>query len=109
MLLRNAIAPEAGTDGDGVGLVDWECAGHYLRDWDLALLWSQLGAESRPIVEAATRTDEVRWRAFLALAAFAVAREIRFLLAFGTAPSHPKWVRLRDELQAIGERISSAM
>jgi hypothetical protein len=92
LLLRNAIG-----DGDAVGLVDWECAGPHLRDWDLALLWTQLAPAARAPI------DDVGTRTFYALAAFAVIRELRFLRAFGDADDG----RLRAELDALLRRIDA--
>ena len=63
LLLRNVI----GDDEDDLVLVDWECAGTHLRDWDLALLWTQLAGPGRGIVEDAVRESGARWRAFLGL------------------------------------------
>jgi aminoglycoside phosphotransferase len=97
LLLRNAVA-----DGDEVGLVDWECAGPHLRDWDLALLWSQLAPAARAPIEAAAGS-----RAFYAVAAFALIRELRFLRAFGDA-GHPDHARLRDELAELVARLTVA-
>ncbi len=75
LLLRNVIGdPE---DDEHLGLVDWECAGVHPRDWDLALLWTQLAGPARGIVEDAVRDSGVRWRAFLGMIAFAFARERR--------------------------------
>lgn len=80
LLLRNAIAdPE---DEEDVALIDWECAGMHLRDWDLALLWTQLAGPARTIVEDAVRDSGPRWRAFLGMVAFAFARELKFLDAY---------------------------
>jgi hypothetical protein len=93
LLLRNAIA-----DGDDVVLVDWECAGPHLHDWDLALLWIQLAPEARvPIERHVQAGGEARWRAFVGIAAFALAREIRFHRAFGTRESP----HLRGELAGV--------
>jgi hypothetical protein len=94
LLLRNAIR-----DGDRIGLVDWECAGPHLEDWDLALLWIQLeGAARAPIAEAVRLGGPARWRAFQGLVAFALAREVAFLRAFRAAPDGPAAVRLQAEL-----------
>jgi Phosphotransferase enzyme family len=93
LLLRNAIA-----DGDDVVLVDWECAGPHLHDWDLALLWIQLAPDARAPLEHHVRDGgAARWRAFLGIAAFAIAREIRFQRAFGARESP----HLRDELAGV--------
>ena len=73
LVLNNVIADE----DDDVGLVDWECAGVHVRDWDLALLWTQLAPRARIFVEDAVRDTRPRWRAFLGLVAFALAREVR--------------------------------
>ena len=51
LLLRNVI----GDDEDDIVLVDWECAGTHLRDWDLALLWLALH-------QAATRQQRMNRR-----------------------------------------------
>lgn len=75
LLPRNVVA-----GGGSLRAVDWECAGLHARDWDRALLWTSVPA-ARPALEAAPRTDAAapgRWPAFLALAAFALAREIKF-------------------------------
>jgi hypothetical protein len=98
LLLRNAIANGA------LGLVDWECAGPHLADWDLALLWAQLAAAQRAVVEAAVGTSPARARAFRALAAFALVREIAFLQAY-RAPRHANLERLQRELADACARL----
>lgn len=67
-LLRNVLP--------GPVLVDWECAGPYVAGWDHALLWTQLDEPGRQRVEAE------HGPALLALAAFALCREIHFKRAF---------------------------
>jgi len=94
VLLRNAIA----VDGTVV-LVDWECAGRYPRGWDRALLWSQLGPISRAELAAGMPP------AFHAMCAFALAREVRFLEAFGTAADHSMIIRHRADLAAVAARV----
>ncbi|MFT3698895.1 MAG: phosphotransferase [Kofleriaceae bacterium] len=78
LLLRNIISD----DEDDLVLVDWECAGMHPRDWDLALVWTQLAGPARTLVEDAVRESTTRWRAFLGLVIFAFARELRFVDAF---------------------------
>jgi thiamine kinase-like enzyme len=95
-------------DGDELVFVDWECAGHHLRDWDLALLWTQLAPNARPLVEDAVRAPQDRWRAFLALVVFALARELRFLLAFGATAPSPALRLCRDELADAIARLAPA-
>jgi hypothetical protein len=90
LLLRNVV---------GGALVDWECAGMHLRDWDLALLWSQLAPDGRAYLERG------RGAAFTALCAFAVAREIRFLHAYRVRDRHPDLVRQRTDLAALVARL----
>ncbi|MBA3397530.1 MAG: phosphotransferase [Deltaproteobacteria bacterium] len=89
LLLRNVIA---GPDGS-LGLVDWECAGPHLVDWDRALLWTQLAPASRGPVEAAAQTP-----AFRGLVAFALAREIAFLRAFRVPARHAGLLAVIAEL-----------
>ena len=101
LLLRNAIVD----DDEDVALVDWECAGTHVRDWDLALLWTQLAPAARTIVEDAVQGSGLRWRAFLGLVVFALAREVRFLQAFNVDPSHPELGRLRLELDEVAARL----
>jgi aminoglycoside phosphotransferase len=103
LLLRNVIAD----DDDDVGLVDWECAGTHTRDWDLALLWTQLAPAARTIVEDAVRDSGIRWRAFLGLVVFALARELKFLDAFGPGSEDDKQ-KLRSEIVSVAERIAAA-
>jgi len=74
LLLRNVLA-----DGGGLALVDWECAGPYPRDWDLALLWTQLAPPARTRLAALVGAGP----AFFALCAFALVRELRFEAAYG--------------------------
>jgi hypothetical protein len=94
LLLRNAIR-----DGDRIGLVDWECAGPHLADWDLALLWIQLAPGARgPIDDELRRGPPSRGLAFRGLVAFALARELLFLRSFPAAPGRAAHVRLRAEL-----------
>ncbi|MEO8698577.1 MAG: phosphotransferase [Kofleriaceae bacterium] len=98
LLLRNAFAlPE-------IALVDWECAGLHIADWDLALLWSQLAASGRAIVEAHVG-EGPRGRAFLALAVFALGREVIFLHAFRIAADHAGLARVRDDLASLEARL----
>lgn len=103
LLLRNAIR-----DGDRIGLVDWECAGPHLEDWDLALLWIQLDAGARGPIEAAVSAGGApRWRAFLGLVAFALAREVAFLRAFRAAPGSPALARLGAELAEAADALAA--
>jgi aminoglycoside phosphotransferase (APT) family kinase protein len=76
LLLRNALI-----DGDAVGVADWECAGLHLADWDLALVWAQLGPTARAALEARVDAGPRRC-AFLAIGAFALVREVSFLRVF---------------------------
>lgn len=99
VLLRNAIATEGGPV-----LVDWECAGKYLRDWDRALLWTQLSAGTRERVEASLGDDERRLRAFRALVVFALARELRFAGSF-VAGRDAITQHVRDELAGACARL----
>ncbi|HEY3807132.1 MAG TPA: phosphotransferase [Kofleriaceae bacterium] len=100
--LRNAVAD----DDDAVALVDWECAGTHPRDWDRALLWTQLAGPARGLVEDAVRDSGGRWRAFLGLVVFAFARELRFLEAFGP-PEKTAGERaaIEAEMAAVAERL----
>lgn len=91
LLLRNIVG--------GVP-VDWECAGPHLVDWDLALLWTQLAPAQRGIVEEAARTAS-----FLGIVAFALAREVSFLHAFGKGPRHARLARITQELDDVCRRI----
>lgn len=100
-LLRNAIGEHI-DERWRITLVDWECAGLHLADWDLALLYTQLTAESRAPIEREVRSSDARWRCFVALVAFAIAREISFAIAFRTPDEHPRLVRRRAELVAVG-------
>jgi len=72
LLLRNVV---------GDGLVDWECAGTHVHDWDLALLWTQLAPGSRAPIDHVVGTGSRR-DAFRALCAFALIREVRFAESF---------------------------
>lgn len=82
-----------------VVLVDWECAGRYLADWDLALLWTQLGEAGRRIVEPHAGP------AFFALVLFALCRELVFLQAFRVPEDHDGVRRVRDELAEVARRL----
>ena len=104
LLLRNAIADL--DDEEDLGLVDWECAGVHPRDWDLALLWSQLAGPARTIVEDAVRDSGVRWRAFLGMVIFALARELRFLEAF--PHTDVASAEVAAELAAAAQRFAAA-
>ena len=101
LLLRNVICDE----DDDLALVDWECAGPHVRDWDLALLWTQLAPAARTIVEDAVRGNGMRWRAFLGLVIFALAREIRSRQATDAAADVAE---LRTEIDAVVARIVRA-
>jgi aminoglycoside phosphotransferase len=102
MLLRNAICD----DDDELVLVDWECAGIYPRDWDRALLWTQLAAPARGLVEDAVRDSGGRWRAFLALVSFALVRELRFCDAFAPSDaSRATRAAIEAELAAVAARL----
>ncbi len=103
LLLRNAIAD----DDDEVALVDWECAGSHPRDWDRALLWTQLAPPARGLVEDAVRDSGGRWRAFLGLVVFAFARELRFLDAFGPPEkTADERAAIQAELATVAERLA---
>jgi hypothetical protein len=103
LLLRNAIR-----DGDRIGLVDWECAGLHLEDWDLALLWTQLEGPARAPIEVAVQAGGApRRRAFLGLVAFALAREVAFLRAFRAAPGSAAFARVRAELAAASAALAA--
>ncbi len=96
LLLRNAM-----TTGDGeLVLVDWECAGRYVADWDLALLWTQLADTGRRAVEAAVAGSEPRRRTFHALVVFALCREVSFLEAFHIPREHKGRAIVERELDA---------
>jgi hypothetical protein len=99
LLLRNVIR----IDG-ALAVVDWECAGAYVADWDLALLWTQLAAPGREVLEAAIGGGP-RQRALLALVAFALGRERAFLQAFRVGARHRASTRLADELTAVSARL----
>jgi aminoglycoside phosphotransferase len=103
LLLRNAIADS--DDEEELGLVDWECAGVHPRDWDLALLWSQLAGPARTIVEDAVRDSGIRWRAFLGMVIFAFARELRFLDAFPNTDTAR--AEVTAELAKVVERFAA--
>ena len=92
LLLRNAV---------GDGLADWECAGPYLADWDLALLAIQLAPAQRPRVEAAARHPAT----FRALVVFALVREIAILQAFRASPRRESVVRFQRELAEACDRV----
>ena len=102
LLLRNVIAAE----DDDLALVDWECAGRHVRDWDLALLWTQLAPLARGFIEDAVRDSSRRWRAFLGLVVFALCREVRFLQAFNAKETDSELVRTREELAEAIARLT---
>ncbi|HEX4456175.1 MAG TPA: phosphotransferase [Kofleriaceae bacterium] len=102
LLLRNAICD----DDDDLVLVDWECAGVHPRDWDRALLWTQLAPLARGFVEDAVRDSGGRWRAFLALVSFALVRELRFCDAFAPSDkSRAERAAIEAELAAVAARL----
>jgi Phosphotransferase enzyme family len=103
LLLRNAL-----WQGAQIALVDWECAGSHIHDWDLALLWSQLVPPARLPIEDAVRGDRARWRAFLALTVFALARELKFLRSFTAHPRGTHLARLQGELAEAAARFTQA-
>lgn len=78
--------------GEGIALVDWECAGDYPLGWDRALLWVNVPA-LRPRLEGG--------RPFWACVAFALARELDFQRrpTSLTAALHDE---LRQVLRALG-------
>lgn len=94
LLLRNVV-------GDDAVLVDWECAGPHVHDWDLALLFTQLAPEARGPIDEVIGAG-VRRDAFRALVAFAFARELRFLAAYPDPPPRTE-ERLRAEIRAVLE------
>jgi hypothetical protein len=100
VLLRNAFVID-----DQPALVDWECAGLHVADWDRALLWTQLAPASRAVVEEALATGPRR-RAFFALVVFALAREVVFLEAFRVARDDARMRPVLDELAAAAELIA---
>jgi hypothetical protein len=76
LLLRNVLR-----DGEGVALVDWECAGLHPLDWDRALLWALAPEGARRLVEERVRQADPsgrRFCAFVAAVLFALARELYF-------------------------------
>lgn len=91
LLPRNILA------GAGVSLpvtvIDWECAGRHLRDWDRALLWANLTPAGRARVEASVAPERIE--AFRALCAFALAREVKFARSLS-----PSRARLEADLAA---------
>jgi len=95
LLLRNMIR----VDSQTIGLVDWECAGPHVHDWDLALLWTQLALESRPhldaMIEAGPRTT-----AFRALCVFALLRELRFEQAYSSGRPD-RLVQIEGEIASL--------
>ena len=101
VLLRNAMQRADGT----VVLVDWECAGRHVADWDLALLWTQLAPACRPVVDAVIG-GEARRRAFDALITFALCRELVFLDAFRTPADHRGRRQVLAELTTAAIRIA---
>ncbi len=101
LLLRNAMARADGS----IVLVDWECAGRHIADWDLALLWTQLDPAGRAFVDARIIGD-ARRRAFDALIVFALCRELVFLDAFRTPVDHHGRRQVTDELAAAASRLA---
>lgn len=99
LLLRNAFL----VDGR-FALVDWECAGLHVATWDRALLWTQLGAASRRVVEESI-ADGSR-RAFFALVVFALAREVAFLEAFRVERGDPRLNEVFAELHAAAAELA---
>lgn len=97
LLLRNAMQRADGT----LVLVDWECAGQHLADWDRALLWSQLDAAGRATIEARITAR----RRFDALVTFALCRELVFLDAFRTPEDHAGRRRVEADLAAVAGRV----
>ncbi len=100
LLLRNAMQRPDGT----IVLVDWECAGRHVADWDLALLWTQLAATGRSRVEMIIE-GAARRRAFVALTVFALCREIVFLDAFRTPDDHAGRRRVELDLRGAVARL----
>ena len=96
-LVRNLIAAN-----NELVLVDWECAGRYVADWDLALFATQLAPPAWGPIDRAIG-DGPRRAAFDALVAFALVRELRFLAAFPD-PSAAEHARLRDALRSVLHR-----
>ncbi len=90
LLLRNALP--------GPILVDWECAGSHPRDWDLALLWTQLAPASR------ARLETLASPSILPLCAFALVRELRFEQAYGRGQERTS-AELRAALDAVAARL----
>jgi len=74
LLLRNIIRAPSSSNSQ-LTLVDWECAGHYVRGWDAALVWTFAPAWLRTKLEEEDPTPRFR-----ALIAFALIREIAFRL-----------------------------
>jgi hypothetical protein len=94
LLLRNALR-----DGSRICLVDWECAGPHLADWDLALLYIQLAPEPRSLLlDEIRRGPRHREPTFFALVVFALARELSFLRSSPGPANRSAHARLRAEL-----------
>ncbi len=102
LLLRNVMF---GSPGGELALIDWECAGPHVADWDLALLWTQLAASARGTLDTAIGGGPRR-RAFDALVVYALAREVTFLRAFRTSPAHPAMTRVASELAEACARLA---
>jgi len=95
LLLRNAMTTASGD----LVLVDWECAGPHVADWDLALLWTQLAGSGREVVDAAIGAGPRRL-AFVALVVFALCRELVFYEAFRVPADHRGRLAVQTELDA---------
>lgn len=85
LLPRNIVV-----DGDVARLVDLECAGDHPEAWDHALLWANVAAAARRVIEADFGAEPgPRGRAFWACVVFALVRELKFA----------RGARLADELR----------
>lgn len=93
LLLRNVVRSAASASPV---VVDWECAGTYLRDWDRALLATQLAPAAR--APLARDLAGARLATFRALVATALVRELKFATSF----PHPRHLAaLRAELADV--------
>lgn len=95
LLLRNIVRLR---DGGRLVLIDWECAGTYLRGWDAALVsvWAPEWFQDARVAEDGSAR-------FAALRAWALVREINFRLKrpTGDATSQRLRTKLRDVIAAL--------
>jgi hypothetical protein len=92
--------------GERIGVVDWECAGPHVAEWDRALLWANVPAARERLEAGIAASPRPRQLAFWSCAAFALAREVKFRERARRSDPDDRVTRLLvEELAAVQSRV----